>query len=176
VGELEQLIDATSLFGDPVIVTCIQLGDVATSKKELVERLPQRGESKNIFIIDELFADVHLFNKIDKVAKKTFDAREEKIKDTSVFKLCDSFALRDKKQAWLDFLALKDAGNEGEAIQGALWWKFQVVWQATLDGRKTSFTKDECERIGGELVRSTILAHRGEKDLMIELERIILSL
>jgi hypothetical protein len=175
VGELESHIDATSLFGDTVIIGCVQLGDVASSKEVLVSLLNKMKESANIFIIDEPFADIHLINKLTKVSAKLFNAKEEKIKDTSVFALCDSFAQRDKKQAWVDFINLREKG-EGEAIQGALWWKFQMVWQGVLEGKKSPFSVEDCERIGGALVRSSILAHRGEKDLMEELERIVLSL
>lgn len=65
--------------------------------------------------------------------------------------------------------------ESGEAIQGALWWKWKEVWQEVLSGRDTIYTKEECERIGKELMESSILAHKGEKDLYTELERIILS-
>lgn len=175
VHELEALINAGSLFGGSTIVTLIQLGDTASSKETMIELLSGMEVSSNIFIIDEPFADIHLINKLTKVSKKVFNAKEEKIKDNSVFALCDAFAKRDKKQAWVDFMKLRDKG-EGEAIQGALWWKFQSVWGATREGKRTAFTLSECERVGSDLIRSSILAHRGEKDLMVELERIILSL
>jgi hypothetical protein len=173
--ELEPLISATSLFGEAVIVTCIQLGENASSKEELKRLLDEMNTSLNIFIIDEPFADSHFVTRLQKVSKKIFDAREEKIKDMSVFKVCNSFVMRDKKQAWVDFLELKKEGN-AEAIQGALWWKFQQEWSKVTEGKRSLFSKVECEKIGGELLRSSILAHRGEKDLMLELERIILSL
>jgi hypothetical protein len=131
--------------------------------------------SSTIFIIDEPFATVHTVNRVSKVSQKMFDAREEKKKDVSVFGLCDSFIRKDKKQTWVDFLDVKQR-EEGEAIQGALWWKFQTEWAKVKDGKKSVFTEEECVRIGGELVRSTILAHSGKKDLFKELERIILSL
>lgn len=175
VGTLESHIDATSLFGETIIISCVQLGDTAPSKEKLLSLLLQMEKSKNIFIIDEPFADVHLGNKLSKVSVTFFNAKEEKIKDTSVFALCDSFARRDKKQAWVDFMNLRSKG-EGEAIQGALWWKFQSVWQGVKDGKKSAYTLPECERIGRDIVRSSILAHRGELDLMKELERIILSI
>ena len=66
--------------------------------------------------------------------------------------------------------------ESGEAIQGALWWKWREVWQDTLSGKKTAYTLPECEKIGKELLCSTIVAHRGEGDLMTELERIVLSI
>ena len=175
VGALESLIDGVSLFGDVSIITCVQLGEVVSSKEEMIRLLDQMKISSNIFIIDEPFADVHLFNKLRKVSVKVIDAREEKVKDVSVFNFCDSFITRDKKQAWVDFLSLKNGGSR-EAIQGALWWKFQMEWSKVKEGKKSRFTEGECETFGGEIVRSSILAHRGEKDLMLELERIVLSL
>ncbi len=168
-------IDALDMFGDPVVVVCNQLSDNASSKEILISLLGEMEKSDNIFIIDEPFADIHLENKLKKVSKSFFDAREEKNKDTHVFALCDSFAVRDKKQAWLDFVAIRDK-VEGEAIVGALWWKFQTVWLSVVSGKKTAFTISDCERIGGDLVRSSILAHRGKRDLIVEIEKIILSL
>ncbi len=132
------------------------------------------GTSSNIFIIDEPFADAHLVTRLQKVSKKLFDAREEKLKDTSVFKLCDSFIARNKKQAWIDYMNIKKADN-AEAICGALWWKFQPEWLKVKEGKRSLFTLEDCERIGGQLVRAPILAHKGERDLFVELEKIILS-
>lgn len=175
VHVLESLVNASSLFGDKIVVNCLQLGDSSSSKEEMIRLLGSLSESENIFIIDEPFADVHLVNRLTKASKKLFDAREEKIKDFSVFKLCDSFIVKDKKQAWLDFMHVKDKEG-GEAIAGALWWKFQTEWLRVKEGKKSVFTEHECERIGKELISSTVLSHRGEKDLLVELERIILSL
>jgi hypothetical protein len=172
---LESYIDATTLFDGIDIVICSQLSGSASSKERLIQLLPSMEVSPTIFIIDEPFADVHLTNKLTKVSVKVFNAKEEKIKDTQVFTLCDSFAKRDKKQAWIDFTAIRNS-EEGEAMQGALWWKFQIVWQAVRAGKRTPYNEEDCARIGGELVRSSIRAHRGEVDLKNELERIILSL
>ncbi len=175
VDSLKSHIDAVDIFGDTIVVVCNQLGEVASSKEILISLLDEMKASATIFIIDEPFADVHLSTKLQKVSAKFYNGKEEKVKDTSVFALCDSFARRDKKQAWIDFMSLRDK-TEGEAIAGALWWKFQSVWQAVRDGRRSAFTLSDCEHIGGDLMRASILAHRGERDLMVELERIILSL
>ena len=51
VGELGTLIDASSLFGETVVVVCVQLGDVVASKNELIRLLKDMEESSNIFII-----------------------------------------------------------------------------------------------------------------------------
>ncbi len=175
IGELESLIDGVSLFGGVEVISCVSLLESASSQEELLRLLPKMATSLNIFIIDEPFADVHKVNKLAKVSKKLFDAREEKKKDSSVFVLCTSFARRDKKTTWVNFMNVKEK-EKAEAIHGALWWKWREVWQDTLLGKSTAYTKEECEKIGGELLRSNILAHRGQRDLMLELERIVLSI
>lgn len=173
--ELESHIDATNLFGDSIIISCVQLSGNSSSKEILITFLPRMKESKNIFIVDEPFADVHLRNTLRPVSVKFFDAKEEKKKDVSVFALCDSFALRDKKQAWIDFMDVRER-ESGEAIAGALWWKFQQIWSGVRSGKKSAFSLSDCERIGGDLVRASIVSHQGERDLMTELEKIIVSL
>lgn len=173
--QLRFLVDANSLFGDTTVVSCVQLGTLSDSKEILVTQLPKMKESRAVFVVDEPFADIHLVNKLQKVADQFFDAREEKKKDTKVFMLCDLFVQKDKKSAWVLLRELLDSG-EAEAIQGALWWKFQTEWQKVLDGKRSLFTKEECEYVGKRLMEAPIKAHRGELDLKVELERIILSL
>jgi hypothetical protein len=175
IGALESLIEARSLFGERIIVSCVQLMDGEVGKEEMLRLLPAMEQAENIFIIDEPFGDVHRFNRLSKVSKKILDARVEKVRDMSVFTLCTSFAARDKKNTWINWMNVKDK-ESGEAIQGALWWKWKDLWQSVKEGKSTKYTLPECERIGAELVRSSIVAHRGERDLMVELERIILSI
>jgi tryptophanyl-tRNA synthetase len=175
IEDLETLIDISSLFGDVSVVECIQLLENASIKERVYDLLERMSESQTIFIIDEPFADVHKVNKLNKYSKKVFDAREEKPKDRDVFDLVDYFLARDKKKAWATWTSLREK-HEGEAICGALWWKFIQVWQATLEGKRTAFTKDECEMYGKTLVEASILAHKGEKDINEEIEKLILSL
>jgi hypothetical protein len=173
IHELEPLISAQDMFGGTIVVTCSQLLENASSKEILIELLPKMEASETIFIIDEPFADVHKMNKLAKVSKKLFDTREEKKKDDRVFLLANAFAKKDKKESWLAWMEVRDL--EAEAIQGALWWKFMLVWQSVLEGKRSPWTVEECERVAGKLVRAPILAHRGEADLRVELEKIVLS-
>lgn len=175
IHAIKPLLDVSSLFGDTTIVECVQMLDHPAAKEHIYELLEDIERTETIFIIDEPFADAHKVNKLAKFSKKIFDAREEKPKDGEVFTLADYFIKRDKKNAWMTWRLLKEK-HEGESIQGAIWWKFAQVWQATLTGKKTAFTKEECEKIGGMLVRSVLLAHSGKADLNEELEKIILSL
>ncbi|MEN9881493.1 MAG: hypothetical protein RLZZ308_676 [Candidatus Parcubacteria bacterium] len=173
VVELEHLINAENLFGGIDIVSCVQLLDHSSSKETTLFLLERMMQSRNIFIIDEPFADVHKVNKLAKVSKKLFDAREEKKKDDRVFLLANAFVRKDKKESWLAWMAVRDL--EGEAIQGALWWKFMITWQSVLEGRSSQWTKEECEKVAGKLLRAPILAHKGEVDLRVELEKIVLE-
>jgi hypothetical protein len=175
ISALEPLVSATSLFGDKVIANLIQVMDVASSESELVRLLPEMKVSENIFIIDEPFADANRIKKLSTHVEKIFDGREEKDLRTNLFTLCDLFAKRDKKNAWIEWMNIRDK-ESGEAIQGLMWWKFQTIWAGVRDGKPSKFTLSECEVIGKKLVRSSILAHRGERDLKTELEEIILSL
>lgn len=172
---LEPLISASSLFGDKVIANLIQTMELASSREEVTRLLPEMKESLNIFIIDEPFADANRVSRLTKYSEKVFDAREEKKERTDVFTLCNLFAKRDKKEAWVEWMRIHDA-DSAEAISGALWWKFQMVWNDTRSGKPSRFTLTECESVGGQLMKASIKAHRGEGDLKVELEKIILSL
>lgn len=174
VHTLEPLIEAGSLFGERIIAHLIQTLEKAEIREHVYELLPDMKESQNIFIIDEPFADANRMKKLEKFSEKVFDAHEEKETSATPFALCNAFARRDKKSVWVEWMRLRDI--EPEAIQGALWWKFQTIWADARSGRLGKFTLAECEEIGGRLVRSSILAHRGEKDLRVELESIILSI
>lgn len=175
IAALEPLISASSLFGDKVIVNLIQTMELASSRDEVTRLFPEMKDSANIFIIDEPFADANRVSRLTKYSEKVFDAREEKKERVDVFTLCNLFAKRDKKEAWLEWMRIRDA-ESGEAIQGALWWKFQMVWSDTRAGKPTRFSLAECEDIGGKLMKASIKAHRGEVDLMIEIEKLLLSL
>jgi hypothetical protein len=172
---LEAFVSATNLFGDRVVVQVLQVMEVTSARDELLRLLPEMKESENTFIIDEPFADANRVKRLEKYSEKVFDAREEKVRGLDPFPLCNAFARRDKKDAWLKWMELRDVETP-EAIHGALWWKFLTIWSDARSGRPSKFTVQECEVIGGRLLRSVILAHRGERDLKVELESIVLSI
>lgn len=175
VSALEAFISASNIFGEKIIVNCVQVMELASSRDEMVRLLPDMKESANIFIIDEPFADQNRVTRLTKYAEKVFDAREEKKKEVDVFVLCNLFAKRDKKSAWVEWMRIRDETSI-ESVHGALWWKFQLVWSDVKSGKNSMFSIEECERIGGVLLRSSIKAHRGECDFKTELEKLILSI
>lgn len=175
IATLEALISSATLFGDKIIANLIQTMDVASSRDEVARLLPDMEESKNIFIIDEPFADANRFKRLEKYSEKIIDARDEKEKDVDVFTFCNLFARRDKKGVWLEWIRIRDL-DSAEAIHGALWWKMKTIWEDVLNGRPAKFNKDECEVFSSRILKANIEAHRGEKDLRTEIESIILSI
>lgn len=176
VFALEPLIDQVDLFGSAVVASLNQLMEVASSKEILIDLLPKLQESKNVFIVDEPFADANKFKKLEKYSEKVFDCREEKEGEASPFPMCNAFAKRDKKEVFLEWMKIKDVSEPLEMVHGALWWKMRAEWEGVLNGRPSKFTKRECEDFSERIVKSFLDSHRGEKDLKVELERIILSI
>lgn len=174
IALLKPLVEAQSLFGGTIVAMLEQTMEVASSREIVVDLLPDMKDSPNVFIIDEPFADANRVKKLEKYSEKVFDCREPKEEGVSPFPLCKAFARRDKKTAWAEWMKIKDI-QSGEAIHGALWWQMKTVWEDTLSGHPTKFTKDECKDISKRILRASLDAHRGKKDLKVELESIILS-
>jgi len=172
---VEPLISATSLFGDKIIALLFQMMDSASSRDVVVNNLQAMSASETIFIIDEPFADANRVKMLQKHSKELHDARTEKVKEVDVFKICNLLGKRDKKEVWLEWMNIRDK-ETGEALQGILWWKWKMIWGDVLTGKRAMYTKEECEAIGGKLMRAPILAHRGEGDLKLRLEEILLSI
>lgn len=175
ISALQPLIEAGSLFGDKVVAHLVQVLEKAETREHVYDLLPAMKESQNIFFIDEPFADANRMKKLEKFSEKLFDAREEKARPATPFALSDAFARRDKKSVWVEWMKLRDVETP-EAIQGALWWRFQTVWSDVKSGLPGKYTLLECEDLGRKIMRSSIDAHRGEKDLKVELETILLSI
>lgn len=175
ISALQPLMEAGSLFGDKVIAHLVQVLERAETREYVHRLLDEMKESENIFFIDEPFADANRTKKLEKFSKKLFDAREEKEKEGTPFALCNAFARKDKREVWTEWMRVRDTETP-EALQGALWWKFQMVWSDVKSGNPGKYTIQECEDIGRRILRSSIEAHRGEKDLKTELEAILLSI
>ena len=175
VATLRPLVDASSLFGEEIVALLIQLMDSQASRDEVIDLFPLMKESKNIFVIDEPFADANRTKRLEKYSEKLFDCREEKEGEASPFLLCNAFAKRDKKQAFIEWMKIKDVSEPLEMIHGALWWKMRMIWEDTLNGKPTKFTKSECEKFSEEIMKSILDAHRGKVDLKLKLEEVILS-
>lgn len=175
IAALRPLVEATSLFGEKIIAHVIQAMEVASSREEVTKLLGEMQDSNNTFIIDEPFADANRVKKLEKYSEKVFDCREEGPGEASPFPMCNAFGKRDKKQAFIEWMKIKDVSEPVEMIHGALWWKMKTIWEDTLSGKPTKFTKDECEYFAGKIMRATMDSYRGKGNLKDRLEEIILE-
>ena len=175
IAGLRPLIDATNLFGEEIIAMLIQTMDKAESREAVIDLLSDMKDSKNIFIIDEPFADANRIKRLEKYSERLVDAREEKEQELKPFTFCEAFARRDKKQTFIECVKIKDVSEPLEMVHMALWWKMKTIWADTLNGKATKFTKAECEKFGEEIMKASLDAHRGERGLKMKLEEVVLK-
>ena len=186
---LENYLQAQSLFSnlssgladEKILINIFDILTKEDSRKFIYENLEKLISSQNIFILDEPFA---LKTSIDKVTKlvgreNVFDCSEIKaVKDIEPFKFCDLIEARDKKNAWLEWKKIyEEWGNQEEqALHGALWWKWKMIWQNFLNGRKVNYSKIEIENMAKEISLMSMQANNGEIDLMRTIEKLILKI
>jgi len=195
---LESYIDAASLFGERIKIEIEDLLTKEETREFIYKNLSKMVESENIFILDEPFALPASFQKISRDLEKlgyvdnAFDVSEEKIdKDIEPFYLCELIEKRDKKKAWQEWqkIYLEWGDDEAQALHGAIWWKWKMIWSAYLDGdtrnyfklyrlsdRQINYNKEEIEERGKELSLMAMKANNGEEDLMRSIEKFILNI
>jgi len=172
---LLSLVESKSIFGEKIIVSINQTLENSSSKEIVSELFSEMKKSENIFIMDEPFIDANRLKTLVKFSEKVFDERVEKKETIGVFIIANLLEKRDKKGLWKEWFEMKDK-EEGESLQGILWWKWASIWRDTVSGKKTAYSIKECEDIGKKILLSSILSHRGEADIKIELEKVILSI
>lgn len=195
---LENYYGGASLFGEKVLVNAEDILTKEETREYVYKNLEGMSLSENVFILDEPFAATATFQKIERdlekinIKKNLFDCRETLTKkDVEPFYLCELIEKRDKKAAWQEWkkLYLEWENSEAQAIHGALWWKWKMMWSAYLDGdrnnffkiyrlhsRELKYTKKELEKFGKEISLMAMKANNGELDLMRGIEKFILKI
>jgi DNA polymerase III delta subunit len=173
-NQLMSFADAEDLFGGKVIVVLEQVGNDTEGRDTLKKVLKELETSKNLFIVDEPFVETSFIKTLEKHSDKLYDARVEKTKGKDPFVLTNAILKRDKKEAWLAWMSVRDL--DGEPLQGALWWRVRTLLEGVKDGKKSAYTESELAKMGFTLVEMSHRAHRGEVDLKDELEKFVLSI
>ena len=197
----DELLSSQGLFLAKYIVTL----DKLLENKEIgpsvmsASTLKDLKESEHVWIIvEEKITAVNL-KKFEKVAFKILDFNnvggesDDKKQKVNAFSFAEQFASRNKVGAWNEFLKLRDAELAGEEIHGVLWWQMKSVYLAkfsmTADGsgltlysyqKALRFSKGwEIKELNAMLDRLAEMyhdAHRGNVDLLIELEKASLQI
>lgn len=197
-GLLPSYFGGVSLFGEKVLINAEDLLTKEDSREYIYKNIEEMEKSNNIFILDEPFALPASFQKIErdleklKIIQNCFDCRETiKQRDVEPFYLCELIEKRDKKAAWQEWKKnyIEWGDSEAQAIHGAIWWKWKMIWSAYLDGdrnnyfklyklssREINYSKKELEDFGKGIALMAMKANNGEIDLMRSIEKFILKI
>ncbi|MEA4910806.1 hypothetical protein SDC9_21694 [bioreactor metagenome] len=195
---LANYFGGASLFGEKVLINVEDILTKEDSREYVYKNIEDMIYSDNVFILDEPFALTATFQKLERdldklnLKENLFDCRETlTVKDVEPFYLCELIEKRDKKAAWQEWkkLYLEWEDSEAQAIHGALWWKWKMMWSAYLDGDRNNFfkvyrlnskelkySKKELEEFGKEISLMAMKANNGELDLMRGIEKFILKI
>ncbi len=116
---------AADIFGDKKVVRLEDWQD-AENREVVYKYLTDIEKSENVFIIDELSVLAPTATKLSKYAKNFFDCREKEI-DHNAFELAKYIVSRDKKNAWLELMRLKNLKVNAVEVQSVLAWKAKSV-------------------------------------------------
>ena len=192
---VDELLSSQGLFLSKYIVSLDRVLEDKEISGIVLDNLKEFKESSHAWIIVEEKVTAAVLKKIEKYAYKIFDFNEVVVKKEKLnaFGFAEKFASRNKVGAWTSFIELKDAELVGEEIHGVLWWQMKSVYLAKM-GKTASdtglapysyqkalvFAKNwelkDLNIILDNLIRIYHDAHRGGLDLMIEIEKMSLSI
>lgn len=162
-GALEELIQGQGLFERKYIIYIDSVLEDAERKGMITEKIEALKESENIFIFLEKALDVKTRKLFEKHAAdiKEYNEKEEKGQDFNVFEMTNALSAGNSRKAWMIFDEARRKETKAEAIHGVLWWY-----------AKKSFNKNSEDLY--KMMEMYHEAHRGNGDLMIEIEKFVL--
>lgn len=193
---IASLVAGQGLFASKYIVFYDNIFESKDAKEEIVESLKDIKESENIFIFLEKDIDKKTLDKMAKHAEKVqeYTASEKaKKKEYNPFAISDALLSKDKRSLWMLLLEAKKKGNAAEEIHGIIWWQVKSLKLAMVSkdakeaelspfvygkakAASAGFKSEQVDDMLSDLVAMYHDAHRGEKDLWLEMERWGLSL
>ena len=116
------------MFGTTYVVHLSRVGENANGLDLFLNDTAVLLKSETLFVVEE--------NELGKDLKKVFEDAGVQITEIksakanffgglNAFQLVDAYNLRDKKNAWVLYLKLIDAGTSAEEIAGAMIWNFK---------------------------------------------------
>ncbi len=188
---ISSLVAGQGLFASKYIVFYDNIFESKDIKEEIVEGLQEIKESENIFIFLEKEIDKKTLTKMEKYAEKVQEfsgAEKIKKKEYNPFAVSDALLSRDKKRLWMLLMEAKKKGNAAEEIHGIIWWQMKALKVASVskDAKEAelspfvfskakaasgNFSDEQVDVMLSDLVSMYHDAHRGEKDLWVEMER-----
>lgn len=192
---LNELLGSTGLFSPKYIIVIDNLLNNATSSETISKSIADMGTSEHVCILIEekiLAADLKKIEKHATKVQHTEVLEKPKKESPIVFNFADAVAMKENKKAWVIFQDLIKEGSAAEEIHGVLWWQFKSLMIASKSKnakesglspyvyqkaeRAAQMWKDDSlEIVLDRLIDMYHLAHRGEIDFYVELEKFALS-
>jgi DNA polymerase III delta subunit len=160
---IEELIQGQGLFERKYIIYMDTVLDAAEKKSLVLDRIEALKESENIFVFLERELDAKTKKVFEKHAAdiKEYEDKSESEPDFNLFEMTNALSAGNLKKAWSIFDEARRKDIKAEAVHGVMWWYV-----------KKNHSKDP-EALN-EMMRMYHEAHRGNTDLMLELEGFIL--
>jgi len=196
-AQIDELIEGQGLFEQKYIVFLDKVFQNKEAKEIVLGKLKDIAKSQNIFLFLEGKTDKKTLTKIEKLAEKVLEFKDENVKKYNegfkIFNLADALGKRDKKNLWVLYQKSKGHDISPEEVHGILVWQVKSIYlsknskSASESGlnpfvfRKASgfaknFTNEELKRMSSELVYLYHDARRGILEFDIALERFLLDL
>lgn len=197
----EQILSHTGsgdIFGTEYLVLLSQISEHNEGKDFFQNYVKTLSDSKTIFVIEETEISADLKKIFENSGAKVNEIKQNKnsnfFKDINAFQLVDAYNNRDRKNSWIIFTKLIDAGISAEEIIGAFIWNFKnlalyfstpkpnaeslgikpFVFSKTASASK-NFSKNEINENAYKLTSILHQSHRGTVDSLNQLELFILK-
>ena len=152
------------------------------TKDILLTAFPKMASSESVFILFNESLDTKILAQVKKHAKDIFvfgEKKEKKGNDNSTFSIVDAYAMKDKRNAWVNYQKCLRSGIAPEAIHGALFWKMKTLLLEKKERRESRFSKNFTERELDEILKRLNTIYHGIRsdggELEIELEKFLLK-
>ncbi|MBX2866518.1 hypothetical protein KTR10_00960 [Candidatus Kaiserbacteria bacterium] len=192
VGDMEQALGGTSLFGDVHLFVLDTPGDNTDMQTYIFKHIKEIAESPNTFVLLEEKLLAPQKKKVEKYSEQTSEYTLEKEKPFNIFALADALLQRDKKSLWILYTQAQRAGHSSEEIVGTLFWQVKMIALANrTQGAEEAgvsnfpygkakralhhFSEEDIETMLTQLVTIYHEGHGGVKDMDGALEEWILQ-
>lgn len=197
---IQEHLGGQGLFSNKYIIFLDRVSEKTEGKEGLLEFIPAMQESTNIFIVLEGKLNIELKKAFEKSAEKIVVCDKQEAKgwkggnseDFNIFALADAVGNRDQFKAWMIYRQAVDAGMEGEAIIGTLFWQVKSMILAR-DGKSASetglspfvfskakkqaqnYSEGELRELSQRFITIYHDGHRGMVDIELGVEKMMLG-
>jgi DNA polymerase III delta subunit len=188
-----ETIPAISLFSPKNIVVMDSLLEDDTIAEMVFQNLDELKNTEHVCILIEGKLTKEYIKKVTAKAEKVEEHNKteapQKREAPQTFALADALLQKNKRKAFEVFQKLRAEEVVGEEIHGVLWWQFKSLYlvlnsKSAGEADLNPFVYSKCKSVeknwSVDLVAKTLdslvdiyhKAHRGEVDLLVELEKL----